>query len=533
MTVNKKYLYITTFVLVLCGCTKNFTETNTNPYNPATTSLPPAVNGVIGTLMLQWHEQASVHNDWYYPTTQLAGVTAGSGYVLADGINEIWNDYYSAMQNVNAVLDGTHNYVDTEAMVNIKAIALILRAYKTSRVTDQFGDIPYFDAGKGYTGDITKYRVKYDSQQSIYLSLLSDLKWASSSIVTDGSATTTKGDKYVGMGSEDTFFGGDMNMWKKFANSLRLRLAMQIEEKDGTDANTAIQDVIGGNLPLIGDGEDVGMWPAKLAGLDIASRPWSFSSHKFIRMSTTFWNQVADGTDTASIFDPRAFLFVEPNQAGQYAAYKIGSTETDTKNPYKSDRDNDYSDEDGCIYSPFNYHLVRDEFYIPEIALTAAEVHFLKAEAYMRGLGVAKDAGAALTEYKAGITSSVNFWYNIAQNTNTTHDAWSSVAPAAPTTAQWAALFTNAKVAFTENDADNLKKIYAQEWLSYFRQPWLAFNLWRRTGATPRDGEPSAYASFYRLTYPQNEAVYNTDNFNAQVNSMGGNNANVKVWWMK
>ncbi|HVX51821.1 MAG TPA: SusD/RagB family nutrient-binding outer membrane lipoprotein [Chitinophagaceae bacterium] len=533
MYYNKKFLYIATFVLLLSGCTKNFEETNTNPYNPTTTSLPPAVNSVIATLMLQWHEQASVHNDWYYPATQLAGVTAGSGYVLADGINEIWNDYYTSMQNVNAVLDGTASYVDPEAMTNIKAIALILRAYKTSRVTDQFGDIPYFDAGKAYTGDITKYRVKYDKQQDIYLSLLSDLKWANDNIVTDASAVTSKGDKYVGMGSEDTFFGGDLNMWKKFANSLRLRLAVQIEEADANDANAAIQEILGSNLPLVEDGEDVGMWPAKLNNLDIASRPWSFNSHKFIRMSTTFWNMVADGTDTASVFDPRVFVFVEPNQAGDYAAYQIGSTQTDTKNPYKSDRDNDYSDKDGCIYSPFNYHLVRDEFYIPELILTAAEVHFLKAEAYLRGLGVAKDAAKAQTEYKAGITSSVNFWYDIAQNTNTTHDDWAAVAPGSPTTAQWTALFTNTKVAFTGNDAGDLKKIYAQEWLSYFRQPWLAFNLWRRTGATPRDGEPSAYANFYRLTYPQNEAVYNTDNFNSQVNSMGGNDASVKVWWMK
>jgi len=533
MYFKKRFIYVASLVLLLSGCTKNFDKTNTNPYNPTTTSLPPAVNGVIGTLVLQWHEQASAHNDWYYPTTQLAGVTAGSGYVLADGINEIWNDYYTALQNINAVLDGTHNYVDTEAMVNIKAIALILRAYKTSRVTDQFGDIPYFSAGKGYTGDITKYRVKYDSQQSIYLSLLDDLKWANSNIVTDGSATTPKGDSYVGMGSEDTYFGGDMSKWKAFANSLRLRLGMQIVEKDATDGGAAIQDVLGGNLPLIEDGNDAGIWPAKLNGLDLAGRPWSFSSHKFVRMSTTFWNQVADGTDTASIFDPRAFLFVETNQAGKYAAYKIGSTEADTKNPYSGDRDNDYNAKDDCVYSPFNYHLVRDEYYIPELMITAAEVHFLKAEAYLRGLGVGKDAAKAATEYKAGIASSVNFWYNIAANTNTTHDDWASVAPAAPTAAQWDALYTNAKVAFTEDEAGNLKKIYAQEWLSYFRQPWLAFNLWRRTGATPRDGEPTAYANFNRLTYPTNEAVYNTDNFNAQVTSMGSNDNTVKVWWMK
>jgi hypothetical protein len=98
------------------------------------------------------------------------------------------------------------------------------------------------------------------------------------------------------------------------------------------------------------------------------------------------------------------------------------------------------------------------------------------------------------------------------------------------------ALFNNPKVLFTGTAQDALNKIYAQEWLSYFRQPWLAFNLWRRTGDTPVDPNsiPSPTdASFYRLPYAQDEAVNNTDNYNAQISKIGGNNSNVKVWWMK
>ena len=93
--------------------------------------------------------------------------------------------------------------------------------------------------------------------------------------------------------------------------------------------------------------------------------------------------------------------------------------------------------------------------------------------------------------------------------------------------------FGNAKVAFTGTDDDKLNKIYAQEWLSYFREPWLAFNLWRRTGRTPRDGNPTAYVNFNRLPYPNIEAIDNTDNYNAQISKIGSNGSDVKVWWMK
>ena len=68
----------------------------------------------------------------------------------------------------------------------------------------------------------------------------------------------------------------------------------------------------------------------------------------------------------------------------------------------------------------------------------------------------------------------------------------------------------------------------------FFQQPWLAFNLWRRTGNTPVDPKAIHLLQyyFYRLPYAQDEAVNNTDNYNAQISKMGGNNSNVKVWWM-
>ncbi|MEO6962766.1 MAG: SusD/RagB family nutrient-binding outer membrane lipoprotein [Puia sp.] len=518
----------------LNSCTKNFQAINATHDKPSITTIAPLMNSVIGSLFLGGQEQASVHNDYYYPVTQLAATTSISGYVLSNGVNDIWNNYYGQLQNLNAIQDKINATPDKESMNNIQAVLFTLRAYKTFRVTDQFGDIPYFNAGKAYTGKVPNFRVGYDSQQLIYDSLLTDLTWAVKNINTTGGLTSA-GNPYQSLGSFDTFFGSDMTKWLTFANSLRLRYAMQMVEKDPATATPIIQDALSGSAPLIDDGNDVCMWPASLGGYDLWVRWWAISSGGagFLRMSSTMWNMVSDNNTDAGIFDPRAKLFVETNQAGNWAPNIIGVSTGDGVSGYPSGTDP--SLKNNALYSLFNWYLIRDEWYIPELIMTAAEVHFLKAEAYLRGLGVGQNTVTAQTEYAAGISSSINFWYAVAAGTNNVSENWAAAAPPPPTAGDSTVLMNNAKVAFTASDADNLKKIYAQEWLSEFRQPWLAFNLWRRTGATPVDpnsNPTSTNLSFYRLPYAQDEAVNNTENYNAQVTKIGGNNTNVKVWWM-
>ncbi|HWK07978.1 MAG TPA: SusD/RagB family nutrient-binding outer membrane lipoprotein [Puia sp.] len=504
---------------------------------PSSTTIGPLINGIDSSLFLTSTEQGSVHNDYYYPVTQLAATTAFSAFVLSNGVSEIWNNYYNTLQNMNLVLDKINAVSDQESMNNIRAVLYTLRAYKTFRVTDQFGDIPYFKAGKAYTGNASAFRVSYDAQQLIYDSLLTDLTWAVNNINTSSSAVTSAGNAYQTLGSYETVLGGDMTKWQKFANSLRLRYAMQMVEKAPTTATPIILAALNSSVGFIDDNADVCMWPASLGGYDLASRWFSFSTGGtgLVRMSSTMWNMVADDTTDAAIFDPRAKLFVETNAAGSWAPYTIGVSSGDNVNAYTY-ASTDPTKKNGCLFSLLNWYLIRDEWYIPEPIMTAAEVHFLKAEAYARGLGVGLNLATALTEYEAGITSSVNFWYKIAANTNTTTEDWAAVAPSAPTTAQMQTLFANSKVAFTGTAADAVTKIYAQEWLSFLRQPWLAFNLWRRTGSTPVDANSnpsSTYKTFYRLPYAQDEAVNNADNYNTEITKLGGNLSTVKVWWMK
>ena len=142
----------------------------------------------------------------------------------------------------------------------------------------------------------------------------------------------------------------------------------------------------------------------------------------------------------------------------------------------------------------YNYYLIRDRFDVPEIMMTAAEVSFLKAEIYFRGLGVAVDEGEARAQYtQLGWLLQLSSGRSVFQNTG----IWDNT-PAVLSSGEIFSVANHPKInIFTSNDQLNL--IYAQRWMDAFRQPWEAYALLRRTQATPREG---AIPNYYRLDIP-------------------------------
>jgi len=196
--------------------------------------------------------------------------------------------------------------------------------------------------------------------------------------------------------------------------------------------------------------------------------------------------------------------------------------------PYQKDtRDLAYTNKGvENIYSSFNFYLVRDEDDIPEILMTAAEVKFILAEVFLRGIGTPKDESLASFRYQEGMLSSIEFWQGLVQNSV----IWVNQ-PTILSTGEIFSVVSNEKYRFEfgASEEDNLRKIYTQRWVDYFRQPWEAFSLMRQTDLLPREKEPN---DFFRFKYPQSEANFNFDNWSAQADKMGGDENNVKLWWM-
>ena len=521
-----KILFLT--ILLSASCDKGFEELNKNPFYPTQVDFGPLFNNVIESLQLGWDEQFYLHNDTYYEITQQAAMTSRFSAINTNGTENVWQNFYSALAHIRELERRFDEYSgNQETLNNVRAQLKIITAYKTFRLTDQFGDIPFFDAGKAFQG-LQYLRPKFDSQEDIYKFLLDELKWAVDHI--DLNPTTPSGEEYISYGNFDTLLDGDLRWWKKFANSLRLRHALRMADKDINFAGPILKDIIENNLDVIKEGEAVMMIPRKLAWVK-ESTHWSFREHKRLRMGSNIWKHLSenDSTDGSGIFDPRAKFFFETNNANEWVAYpQIPNQNTPPPGgvPYQGHRDGNFSNKGADnIYSPFIYYLIRDETDIPELLMTPAEVYFIIAEAYLRGIGVETNEGLAQGAYTNGVVSSISLWQDIVHNC----EIWENPPPEMSINQIYELANLNPNISIYLND-NKLEMIYIQRWLDAFRQPWEAYALTRRTKATPHEG---VILDHNRLAYPPSEAENNPENWATQVAKMGDDSPQTKVWWQK
>src|SRR6185436_10147229 len=527
------------FLCILCifvgilfsSCKKDFEKINKNPNGFTTASDGALFNDIISSLQSGWNEQLYVNISVLYKENQQFALPQVKWNNSTLGTEEIWSNYYTMLPNFRelekrfALLD-----ITSPEVKNMMAMEKILLAYKTFKVTDLFGDIPFSEAGYGFE-DVNLLHPKFDTQESIYKSLLEELKWAADTANIHPGANTKE--PFLTFGKFDNLFFGDLTKWQKFANSLRLRYAMRIVNREPALAEGIIKDIFENGKPVFGMdqsghlvynlNESVMLSPIRL-GYRNESKGWSFNQSKDVRMGSVIWHLFSknDNSDGSGIFDPRVYYFFETNAYNKWVFFpNTPSIATpDGGAPYDYQRDVYYditgSPGDTCKYSPVNYYLARDMDYQPDILLTGAEMLFIEAEAY--------DA------FRDGFQFSINFWMDVMNNSHLpTSGAAFSTNINVPTNLNAfsveSAIYSDF---FAGDDQTKLQFIYSQCFIDMFRQPQEAFALARRTGMTPHEGAPGMV---YRFPIPQSEISYNQASWN---NSYGasGDNMNQKVWWM-
>ncbi|MEJ2187218.1 MAG: SusD/RagB family nutrient-binding outer membrane lipoprotein, partial [Gemmatimonadota bacterium] len=207
---------------VAISACSDITSINKNPNGP--TDVPPpailsgviqnAANGVDGVNSLNVRGAGLFVQ--YYSEIQYRDEDR---YILRE-VDGGWGFYSGALEDAQRMI----NKGTAEDVHNWDAVGRIMKSYLYSVMTDAMGDIPYSEALKGDS----VLHPKYDSQQSIYTALFADLKTASDEIAPAG----------IGFSSGDLMYDGDMSEWRKFANSLRLRLAMHLTNVDAATAQS-------------------------------------------------------------------------------------------------------------------------------------------------------------------------------------------------------------------------------------------------------------------------------------------------------
>lgn len=532
-----------TMVITGVSCTKDFEKLNTPYKDVSVSTASPA--GLFNNLASRaTDEDYTLYTGLFMPITN----QMGTQNVIINTTNytrSYWNNYYPDLADYKLLLKLVAASPSPASYDNVKSMATILMGYKTLQMLDRYGSIPYSEAGMGSEGP-SKYRPAYDDQATVYKSVLADLETAVNTMKTGGAASSQ-----VSIGANESFLNNDYNAWIKFGNAIRLRYAVRLYLKEQTLASGIITDIVGGNKPLPNDisyGNDqinmrknnFGTYPKLLTGnlpggwgdrFFYAFREKSVSS---IRLSDNVWNQISSSNaeDGSGIFDPRSAVWFMPNNFGKWVPQKQDKSQQEGETNIYPNADvplapNTAPDNK---FAGFNWYIIRDWQQLPYIMISEADVHFLKSEIYAKGMGVAVDWAKAEVEYKAGLTSSINFWYSyVASNSGS---IWPTakrptLAPTAITT-----FLAHPKVAFVPADnAGNLQKIITQAWLAAIFEAPEAWAIVRRTGMTPRT--VAATTKYNKLPYPTDEEINNRENW---IKASGGVDPDAemlkKVYWM-
>ena len=179
--------------------------------------------------------------------TQKDGWSGGhNGYDWST--SQTWGSYYSILRNVDEMYKKA---VEMELEFH-QGVALVMKSYVFGLITDLWGDAPYSQALKGEQGGGENFKPAFDSQADIYAGILSDLESANTLF------SGNQGD-YEGVSPvQDLLFEGDVENWRKFANSLALRYYMRLSEKDPSTAQAGIEKIVGDQdgYPIILDAND-------------------------------------------------------------------------------------------------------------------------------------------------------------------------------------------------------------------------------------------------------------------------------------
>src|ERR1700754_4560487 len=230
--------------LLSIGCTKKFAEINTNPATYSQSTFDP--NFLLTSAELGYTGSTDFAYDTWranliYASTMMQGTASVISYWAGD--KYLLNPNYTAAywgfpndaaypEQIKPIVDVIQSTVDKPQYKNLHQMARILRAMMLQRVTDLYGDCPYSQAGMGYYGK--SYFPKYDTQDSIYADLLKEVDEATTAL--DPAGEIPPG---------DVIYKGDITKWKKFGNTLLLRIAMRLVKVAPATTQTYVQKVAG------------------------------------------------------------------------------------------------------------------------------------------------------------------------------------------------------------------------------------------------------------------------------------------------
>ena len=521
-----RYKYLLLFIIALAGCTKKFDQYNTNPNEATNADLNNDFVG-LGVFIPQMEENVVVADPQAgvapYQTIQNLNADLFSGYMGTPtafnggssnaqyNINGSWSNKAFDNPYSTIMADWLQVKIRAVSRPDFYALANIIKVAGMHRVTDIFGPIPYSQFGAG------GFEVGYDSQQAIYTSFFSELD----SAITTLTGYVTNNPGLTPAQNYDLVYQGNYIEWIKFANSLKLRLAMHIVYADPTLAQQEAEAAVNNSYGLMTTNADN-------AFLTSSSTIVVYNPLYTIDVG---FGDIRCGAVLQSFLtgynDPRSsnYMTTAPGFPGTYVGVRTGINLS--AGTYRQ-------------MSGINFQLNT-----PIQWMTAAEVYFLRAEGALRGWNM---GGSAQSFYQQGIATSFTQY----SASGVAAYAANSTSTAAPYTDPYNS--TNNIPAGNPNlstitiqwDAaagfeTNLEQIITQKYIAMFPNGQEAWTEFRRTGYPKiwpvvenfSNGAINTQTQIRRLPYPPNEYSNNNPFVTKAVSTLldGPDNGGTKLWW--
>jgi hypothetical protein len=394
-------------------------------------------------------------------------------YIYASSaFEELWSTGYAkSIVNLNQII----KIADAQGNTNYKGVALVLRSWTFSLLTEAYGNVPYKQAA-----NIDQYLTPaYDAQKDVYFALLDDLKAAQTALDPSGKAI-----------AGDVIYGNNIASWKKFANSLRFRIALRIADREPAKAKQVLADIQAEGGSYISSNAET----AQFTYIDSPNQnPVSnlFDTRDDYRISKTVVDKLF------ALNDPRLSIYAAPTQDAtpqKYVGLPNGLLVGDASN-YGFTKTS----------KPGTYFRAP---HAPAVILSYAESLFDRAEAAARGF-TTEDAASL---YGQAVTAALA-QYSIASADIATYLAQPAV----------------------KYDASNYKKsIGEQKWLALFGQGLEGWTEWRRLDYPQL--QPAVAGTLngkipVRFIYPGTEQSLNKTNYQSAVAAQGADALTTKLWF--
>ncbi|MEA9414570.1 MULTISPECIES: RagB/SusD family nutrient uptake outer membrane protein [unclassified Flavobacterium] len=519
---NKLLIFSAVLAFAFGGCTSNFEDVNSNDTAFTDKQLEQDFNNIKAPIKaMQRGMYILVEDDWkgdiqfnlnadifagYMGTPHnFEGNNNNSTYVLLDGWNNAaWEQAYRR-EMVNAL---TVKRLVEQKGPRYYAWSLILKVYAMHKITDYHGPIVYSAFGSEAA------TVPYDSQKVVYDQFFTELKTAVD-ILTPLATADLKSTFFVDAkdATDGTTAKGVVVKWIKFANSLRLRLAMRISNVDPIKAKAEAEAAIAG-----------------FGVIDLNADNIFYLADHPVNTYTNEWADINVGAAIASIMngynDPRREQYFSPAvSSGNYQAIRLGSLVDDDYRFAKADQ-----------FSKVGSIVTNGQ--IPWF--TATESHFLKAEGALKGWNM---GGTPQSFYESGITTSfaqngsgsadtyINDDVLVAANFTDPLNAANNITGQNLVTVKWSDAASNEV---------KLQKIQTQKWLAIFPDGQEAWAETRRTGYPKlflptnnfSSGKIPAGTFIRRLNFPVQEKASNPVGYAQGVQELGGvDTGGTRLWW--